>query len=113
MKALVSFTLVIGFLLVTGPSSFAQLQKAGDCSIVQNGSGNTASLKCDDIDATLAKQVQEILSGTKQNASAAKAMSEKLDRIIKHMDQEDTQPLIGLKIVGPKVRPLRVLTSQM
>jgi len=77
-------------------------QKAGDCSVVQNGTGNTASLKCYDIDATLAKQVQEILNGTKQNASAAKAMSEKLDRILKHMDQEDAQPLVGLKIVGAK-----------
>jgi len=57
--------------------------------------------------------VQEILNGTKQNASAAKAMSEKLDRILKHMDQEDAQPLVGLKLLAQKVRALLVLTSQL
>jgi hypothetical protein len=102
MRVPVRILLLVGLFLGTLTSSFAQSQKAGDCSVVQNGTGNTASLKCYDIDATLAKQVQEILNGTKQNASAAKAMSEKLDRILKHMDQEDAQPLVGLKIVGAK-----------
>jgi len=88
-------------------SGFAQTkppsdQKAGDCSINVNGNGNTASLVCDGIDPTLAKQIREILHSTRQNTSAAKEMSEKLDRIIKHMDQEDAQPLVGLKILGPK-----------
>lgn len=94
--------LFIGILVGMLSSSFAQSQNAGNCSVIQNGTGNTASLKCDNIDPTLAKQVQEILNGTKQNESATRAMSEKLDRILKHMDQEETQPLVGLKIVGAK-----------
>jgi hypothetical protein len=102
MIALARICLLTGFLLGVTNSSSAQSQKAGNCSIVQSGTGNTASLNCVDIDATLAKQVQEILNGTKQNASSTKAMSEKLDRIIKHLDQEDARPLVGIKIVGPK-----------
>src|ERR1700746_2928901 len=100
MTFLVRSLLFAGLLLETLPSSFAQSQKTGDCSVIQNGTGNVASLKCDNIDATLAKQVREILNSTKQNSFAAKAMSEKLDRILKHLDQEDARPLVGLKIVG-------------
>jgi hypothetical protein len=104
MTFLVRSLLFAGLLLETLPSSFAQSQKTGDCSVIQNGTGNVASLKCDNIDATLAKQVREILNSTKQNSLAAKAMSEKLDRILKHLDQEDAQPLVGLKIVGVKAQ---------
>ncbi len=93
---------LIGFFLVAYSPSFGQSQKAGNCSVVQNGNGNTASLRCDEIDATLAKQVKEILDGTKQNASTTKAISEKLDRILKHMDQAGAQPMVGLKIVHAK-----------
>jgi hypothetical protein len=102
MTVLLRILPFIGLFLVTCSSSFGQTQKAGNCSVVQNGTGNTASLKCDEIDATLAKQVQQILNGTKQNASTTKAISEKLDRILKHMDQADAQPLVGLKIVYAK-----------
>jgi hypothetical protein len=102
MTVLLRILPLIGLFLVTCSSSFGQSQKVGNCSVVQNGTGNTASLNCDEIDATLAKQVQQILNGTKQNASTTKAISEKLDRILKHMDQADAQPLVGLKIVGAK-----------
>ena len=67
-------------------------QKAGDCAIEISGNGNTASLVCDGIDVTLAKQIREILSGTRQNTSAAKEMSQKLDQIINHFNQEAMPP---------------------
>jgi len=91
--------------LLIGPSSLfgqnkPQLdQKVGNCSVIQNGTGNTASLTCDDIDATLAKQIREILNGTRQSASAAKEISEKLDQLINHLDQEAVPPEVGLRFV--------------
>src|SRR3984957_10819414 len=102
-----TMTVLVVFLGGISSLSFAQSkpqldQKVGNCSIIQNGTGNTASLNCDNIDATLAKQIQEILNGTRQNTSAAKDISEKLDRIINQMDQAEAQPLVALKFVGPK-----------
>jgi hypothetical protein len=89
MKLLTAFALV--GLVVASPLAFAQTkpssdQKAGDCSVNVNGNGNTASLVCEGIDATLAKQIQEILHGTKQNESATKDISAKLDRIVDYID---------------------------
>ena len=104
---LFTVTALVGLLGGTSSLAFAQSrpqldQKVGNCSVIQNGTGNTVSLNCDNIDATLAKQIQEILNGTRQNTSASKDISEKLDRIINHMDQADARPLVGLKFIGSK-----------
>lgn len=81
----------------------AQAQNAGSCSVLQSGSGNTANLRCDNIDATLAKQVRDILKSAKQNQSATKDISAKLDKILKQLDEENARPLVGLKIVYKKM----------
>lgn len=111
-------TNVVVLWLLVGLSSLAlaqskpQLdQKVGNCSVIQNGTGNTVSLNCDNIDATLARQIQEILNSTRQNTSAAKGISEKLDRIINHMDQESVPPVVGLRFVYPKSPALLILNE--
>lgn len=72
-------------------------QQAGNCSINVTGNENSASLICKGIDATLAKQIQTILNGTRQNEAAMKELSAKLDQII-----HPPQPDIFLKLVYPE-----------
>src|SRR5271156_845639 len=93
---------VIAIYLFLIPSLSAQsttqpTQKAGNCSINVSGNGNSASLDCKGIDPTLAKQVQTILNGTRQNEAAMKELSAKLDQII-----HPPQPDIFLKLVYPE-----------
>jgi hypothetical protein len=79
-------------------------QKAGNCSINVSGNGNSASLACKGIDPTLAKQVQTILNGTRQNEAAMKELSAKLDQII-----HPPQPDIFLKLVYPEAPALVIV----
>src|ERR1700733_5676999 len=79
------------------------VQQAGDCSVNIAGNNNTtASLLCNGIDPKLAEQIRAIINGTHRNESAIKEMSEKLDRIIKQMDQEAIPPVVAIRFVYPK-----------
>jgi hypothetical protein len=79
-------------------------QQAGNCSINVSGNGNSASLVCKGIDPTLAKQIQTILNGTRQNESLIKEMSDKLDLII-----HPTQPDVFLRFVDPTTPALVIV----
>jgi hypothetical protein len=107
--------LLIWFLCAALPAS-AQTkaqseQKAGDCSVNVNGNGNTASLVCNAIDATIAKQIQEILKDSHNNQIAATDISEKLDQIINHFNQEAVPPEVGLRFVY-STDPALVIVNQ-
>jgi hypothetical protein len=102
------FAFIAIYLFLT-PSFSAQgtqqpIQQAGNCSINVSGNGNSASLECKGIDATLAKQVQTILNGTRQNEAAMKELSAKLDQII-----HPPQPDIFLKLVFPEAPALVIV----
>jgi hypothetical protein len=55
--------------------------------------------------------MREILNSTRQNTSAAKDTSEKLDQIINHFNQEAVPPVVGLRFVEP-TDPLLVIVNQ-
>jgi hypothetical protein len=100
---------IIAIYLFLIPSLSAQAtnqstQQAGNCSINVSGNGNSASLNCKGIDATLAKQIQTILNGTRQNETAMKELSAKLDQII-----HPPQPDIFLKLVYPETPALVIV----
>lgn len=102
----VAFIAIYLFLI---PSLSAQnttqpTQRAGNCSINVSGNGNSASLECKGIDTTLAKQVQTILNGTRENEAAMKELSAKLDQII-----HPPQPDIFLKFVSPAAPALVIV----
>ena len=104
----VAFIAIYLFLI---PSLSAQAtkqptQQGGNCSINVSGNGNSASLECKGIDATLAKQVQTILNGTRQNEAAMKELSTKLDQII-----HPPQPDIFLKLVYPETPSLVIVNA--
>jgi len=96
---LLAFITIYLFLIssLSAQSTTQPTQKAGNCSINVSGNGNSASLDCKGIDPTLAKQVQTILNGTRQNEAAMKELSAKLDQII-----HPPQPDIFLKLVYPE-----------
>jgi hypothetical protein len=99
----------IAIYLFLTPSLSAQVakqptQQAGNCSINVSGNGNSASLNCRGIDATLAKQIQTILNGTRQNEAAMKELSAKLDQII-----HPPQPDVFLKLVYPAAPALVIV----
>jgi hypothetical protein len=94
MKLLVICSLVFGILgcgpaLASAQDKSAVVQQAGDCSVNITGNNNTtASLVCNSVDPRLAEQIRAIVNGTRRNESAVREVSEKLDQIIKQMDQE-------------------------
>ena len=102
----VAFIAIYLFLIpsLSAQSTTQPTQKAGNCSINVSGNGNSASLECKGIDATLAKQVQTILNGTRQNEAAMKELSAKLDQII-----HPPQPDIFLKLVYPETPSLVIV----
>jgi hypothetical protein len=83
--------IVFAILMALGkPGVFAQVktptsQEAGDCVVNIMGNGNTASLKCENLDPKIAGQIQEILNRTKQNEKSSKEISGKLDLILKEV----------------------------
>ena len=65
-------------------------QEAGDCSVNIAGSGNSASLVCNNLDPKVAEQVQAILNSTQRNEIATKDISRKLDLILKEISKRPT-----------------------
>jgi hypothetical protein len=98
--------------LVFSQAKAQVVQHAGDCSVNITGNNNTtASLVCNGVDPKLAEQVRAIINGTRRNESAVKEMSEKLDRIIKQMDQEAIPPVMALRFVYPKSPALLLINE--
>jgi hypothetical protein len=62
-------------------------QKAGNCSILVEGNGNTASIKCDSIDANLAAQIRELVNASRRDETAKKNFTDKLDLIVSMIAQ--------------------------
>jgi hypothetical protein len=90
---------------LASPLTAQNQQQAGDCSINVSGNGNSATLVCKRIDATLAKQIQTILNGTRQNTGELKELSAQLDQII-----HPPQPDVFLKLVNP-IEPMLVIVN--
>lgn len=102
----------LGMSPVFSPAQAQVVQHAGDCSVNITGNNNTtASLVCNGVDPKLAEQVRAIINGTRRNESAVKEMSEKLDRIIKQMDQEAIPPVMALRFVCPKSPALLLINE--
>jgi hypothetical protein len=117
MKLLAICSLIFGILgcgpvLASAQDKSAVVQQAGDCSVNITGNNNTtASLVCNGVDPKLAQQIRAIVNGTRRNETVLKEMSEKLDRMIKQMDQEAIPPVMALRFVYPK-SPALVLMNQ-
>jgi hypothetical protein len=116
MKNLTMFGILVAILLSMTHSAATQSkaqsdQRAGNCSVNIAGNGNTASLACEGIDPTLAKQVREILIGTRRNESAVKDISEKLDQIINHINEEAIPPEVALRFVYPTSPALMIINQ--
>jgi hypothetical protein len=62
-------------------------QKAGNCSILVEGNGNTASIKCESIDANLAAQIRELVNASRRDEGTKKDFADKLDQIISMVAQ--------------------------
>lgn len=97
MKTITFVGALMAFCLIGHSPLLAQVksptdQKAGDCSVNISGSRNTASLVCNGVDPTVARQIQAILSGTARNEAALKDLSEKLDRIINRVSDRRLTP---------------------
>jgi len=65
-------------------------QQAGDCSVTIAGSGNNASLVCNNLDPRIAEQVRAILNSSQRNEKATKDISQKLDLILKEISKRPT-----------------------
>ena len=65
-------------------------QEAGDCSVNIAGSGNNASLVCNNLDPKLAEQVRAILNSTQRNEKSTKDISHKLDLIWEEISKRST-----------------------
>lgn len=109
---ILGMSLGCGGSLLFSQASSPVVQHAGDCSINITGNNNTtASLVCDHVDRKLAEQVRAILNGTRRTESDVKDISEKLDRIIKQMDQEAIPPVLTLGFVYPKSPALMLINE--
>jgi hypothetical protein len=79
------FVLYIGYpRQLLAQSADQTIQQTGNCSVVNLGNG-MANFNCISVDAKVAAQMQAILNGIRRNESAAKDISEKLNRIIAQM----------------------------
>lgn len=128
LALLVAFGLSAG-LQASGQDESPSDQKAGDCSILIAGNGNTASIKCESIDANLAAQIRELVNASRRDESTKKDFSGKLDLIISMVaqlnrgdhinvsvqkaqpDQTVEPPQVGLGFVYSK-EPMVVIYNQ-
>jgi len=91
MKTIALIAIVLSA-LVTGSQASGQGtsqsdQKAGNCSILVEGNGNTASLNCVSIDANLAAQLRELVNASRREETSKKDFADKLDQIISMVAQ--------------------------
>lgn len=107
---------ILSVLVLSASVAFAQAnapvtQQGGDCTVNVNGSNNTASLVCRSLDPKVAEQIRAILQGTRNNETATKEISGKLDQILKQMNKETVPPLVGLRFVGRKFPALQAINE--